>query len=315
MKVLVFGAGVLGSYLAYELGEAGHDVSILARGERYQTLLNNGLVIEHFMQKMTSVSQVKAVEVLRCDDAFDAVFAVMQKTQIEQVLPLLAANEKCPFVCLVGNNGQAPKTLETLMRLSRTKPKVAFAFLGAGGKREGTKVISIHRDAPSFNVGSINQDISYKTHIDALLENTKLKVNHSDNIDAWLKYHLALILPAVYMIHYASGDMKKLAREQKVIQQCIDAIKEGFAALQSLGYPPEPPGLKKFFEKPVWLLRFMFKLMIRSRKFELAARDHAMAAVGEMNMLSDEFTQIIKSTDALTPALKKLSSYLIRAER
>lgn len=36
-KVLVFGAGVIGAYLAHVLIEAGNDVTILAREERAKT--------------------------------------------------------------------------------------------------------------------------------------------------------------------------------------------------------------------------------------------------------------------------------------
>lgn len=48
-KVLVFGAGVIGAYLAHVLTEAGNDVTILARKERSESLNRNGLVIYHHL--------------------------------------------------------------------------------------------------------------------------------------------------------------------------------------------------------------------------------------------------------------------------
>jgi len=45
MKILFFGAGPLGSVYAHLLHEKGGDVTILARGERYDWLKENGLVI------------------------------------------------------------------------------------------------------------------------------------------------------------------------------------------------------------------------------------------------------------------------------
>ena len=38
LKVLVYGAGVIAAYLAYELKKKNEDVTILARGERYKEL-------------------------------------------------------------------------------------------------------------------------------------------------------------------------------------------------------------------------------------------------------------------------------------
>ena len=43
MKLLVYGAGVIGSQFAARLQEAGHDVSLLARGERLAALRRHGV--------------------------------------------------------------------------------------------------------------------------------------------------------------------------------------------------------------------------------------------------------------------------------
>jgi ketopantoate reductase len=43
MKLLVYGAGVLGSLFAARMHEAGHDVSLLARGERLAALRRHGV--------------------------------------------------------------------------------------------------------------------------------------------------------------------------------------------------------------------------------------------------------------------------------
>ena len=44
MKILFFGAGPLGSVYAHLLHEKGGDVTVLARGERYDWLKENGLI-------------------------------------------------------------------------------------------------------------------------------------------------------------------------------------------------------------------------------------------------------------------------------
>src|SRR5512141_3031770 len=47
MKVLIYGAGVLGSIYAGHLHHAGNDVTILARGERFSILRNQGLILQN----------------------------------------------------------------------------------------------------------------------------------------------------------------------------------------------------------------------------------------------------------------------------
>ena len=46
MRILIIGAGVLGSNLAHSMRK-GNDITILARGITYQNLKNGGLVIKH----------------------------------------------------------------------------------------------------------------------------------------------------------------------------------------------------------------------------------------------------------------------------
>lgn len=44
MRILIFGAGVIGSLYGALLAEAGHDVSVYARGRRLESLSQDGLL-------------------------------------------------------------------------------------------------------------------------------------------------------------------------------------------------------------------------------------------------------------------------------
>jgi 2-dehydropantoate 2-reductase len=46
MKTLFFGAGPIGSLYAHRLYQAGVDVTILARGDRYDFIKQNGLILK-----------------------------------------------------------------------------------------------------------------------------------------------------------------------------------------------------------------------------------------------------------------------------
>ncbi|MDE6846430.1 MAG: NAD-binding protein [Lachnospiraceae bacterium] len=54
MKILVYGAGVIGCELAHVLKKSGNDVTLLARGEWKETLKKRGLVIRHYLQRKTT---------------------------------------------------------------------------------------------------------------------------------------------------------------------------------------------------------------------------------------------------------------------
>jgi len=46
MKILVYGVGVIGTLFAARLADNGHQVTVLARGQRLADIRRHGLVIE-----------------------------------------------------------------------------------------------------------------------------------------------------------------------------------------------------------------------------------------------------------------------------
>lgn len=61
MKILVYGAGVLGCNLARDLFHAGKDVTLLARGNWAEEIRKNGLRIKDQFSLRTSVSNITKV--------------------------------------------------------------------------------------------------------------------------------------------------------------------------------------------------------------------------------------------------------------
>ncbi|MCR5558463.1 MAG: hypothetical protein K6F75_13000 [Butyrivibrio sp.] len=84
--VLVFGAGVIGAYLAHVLIQGGNNVTILARKDRADSLNKNGLVIKHHLQGITTKDRVEAVTDVE-ERSFDAIFVVMSYHRLKTALP------------------------------------------------------------------------------------------------------------------------------------------------------------------------------------------------------------------------------------
>ena len=80
MKILVYGAGVLGCNLAKSLLHAGKDVTLLARGKWAEEIEKNGLRIKNVLSRHTSVSHMPVVTTLAPDDLYDVIFVVMRYT-------------------------------------------------------------------------------------------------------------------------------------------------------------------------------------------------------------------------------------------
>ena len=132
MKILVYGAGVLGSLYAARLQESGQDVTLLARGERLAQLQKYGLVLKDSETGQQTTTPMNLVEQLKPDDCYDVVLVVVRKNQLREVLPNLAGNRHSPTFLFMVNSASGPEELVRAVGQER----VLLGFAGAGGTRE-----------------------------------------------------------------------------------------------------------------------------------------------------------------------------------
>lgn len=93
MKILVYGAGVLGCNLARDLFHARKDVTLLARGNWAEEIRKNGLRIKDQFSLRTSVSNIPVVTELAPNVRYDVIFVVLRYTQLDSALETLRANQ------------------------------------------------------------------------------------------------------------------------------------------------------------------------------------------------------------------------------
>jgi siroheme synthase (precorrin-2 oxidase/ferrochelatase) len=87
VRVLVFGAGVIGSVYAGKLLHAGHDVVLLVRGPRLVDLQSHGLILADAESGKRTSQPVEVISEPAPDDHFDLVLVAVRAEQIEGVLP------------------------------------------------------------------------------------------------------------------------------------------------------------------------------------------------------------------------------------
>ena len=137
MKILVYGAGVLGCNLARNLLRAGKDVTLLARGNWAAEIRRNGLRIKDKFSPCVSISRIPVVTELAPDAMYDVIFVVLRYTQLDSVLDALRAN-RTKNIVFVGNNVQA-----RVLAAALPGKNVLFAFALSAGHREVDRVVSI----------------------------------------------------------------------------------------------------------------------------------------------------------------------------
>lgn len=301
MKILVFGAGVLGCNLARDLFKAKKDVTILARGKWAEEIKSNGLRIKDKFKPRMSVSHIPVITELVPDEQYDVIFITLRYTQLESILDILRSN-KTKNIVFVGNNVHAKDLSETL-----PEKNVLFAFASSAGHREPNYVDSI--DLKKITIGQLKDSQSNEQFIKQIFEGTKCKITYEPNMEDYLLCHAAFVLPIVFACYKTDGNLKKIKGNKAYFNKIIDANIEGYKAIRNAGHAILPKE-DEIFESPKYrktCLRF-FKLMCATSLGKICASDHAMNAVEEMSSLNRDLKLLFDKTDAKYPVWEELEN-------
>lgn len=289
MRVLVLGAGVLGSYLAHSLIKAGNDVTILARGKRFEQLNDNGLVIKHYFQRKTTVDLLDVISELKEDDLYDLIFVVMKYNQFPSIYSTLA-NSISENIVLVGNNAN-PKRMEVeIQKLSKSKKKIGFGFQTSAGKREDSgRVVSIHGKG-NVIFGDLNGDLSLQETV-KLAFGTHYKVMIEKDIAAWLLTHYVFILPMNSLLYINDFNTKRISKSKVALNKMIEATNEGFKVLKEHGVNIIPASQGKLISDYKKLYYSAMKVY-----FKLPMNKIVSGSFDEMVALYNDFEKLKSNT-------------------
>ncbi len=309
MRVLVFGAGPLGSLMAARLYEAGHDVSLLARGQRLADLKQHGVVLQDEQSGDQEIAHVPLVETLEPDDQYELVMVVMRKNQAEEVLPVLAANPYVATYLFLMNNAAGPGPLVDAVGAER----VLLGFPLPGGSRQGhvVHIVPVDEDHTyTVPIGEVDGRVRDWTRAaaDLLGSMRGYEVEIRDDMDAWLKYHACVTILALGPAVCAAGiDMERLARTRDLMILSLRAMKEGFRGLRThLGIRPAPRSFRllELLPEPIWV--GLLRSQLRTGKARSSIEGHSAAARDEIEHVGEELLSQLRAAGAPTSAIERL---------
>lgn len=299
MRILVYGAGVLGCNLARDFFKAGKDVTLLARGKWAETIKTNGLCIKNYVLPVKSTVRVPVVTELAPEDGYDVIFVTVRYTQFATILDTLRAN-KSKNVVFLGNNVR-PEDLAAKL----PEKNVLFAFASSAGHRETDRVVSV--DLKKITIGQLRGAQSNEKLIQDIFSNTGYKVTYEPNIGDYLLCHAAFVLPVAFACYKTDGDLKRLKGDTAYFNKMVDANIEGYRALKNSGHAILPKDDEEFEgEKYRKTCVKFFNLMSATGLGKVCASDHAMNAIDEMSTLNRDLKKQFEENGAAYPVWKEM---------
>ena len=297
MKVLVYGSGVIGSYLAHVLCSAGNDVTVLARGRWREQLETHGLRIRHHLQRSQTLDHPKVIGDISEGGSYDAVFAVMPYNKIGAILEPLAA-VRAPLVVLVGNNMNPAAMEKFILGGTVCEKQVLFGFQVTAGKRDMEKGLLVceRLGAGNMDLGGLHRlpDETIRSKLNEAFAGTGYRLNWQPDMEAYLICHLAAILPIGYLAYACDGDMRSSTGTQRRLMRL--ASREAYAMLKARGIPILPAGDDRYYASGLRgrLMQFLYFVMAKNKTIgDLVACEHCRNAYEEMEMLDAAFMEIV----------------------
>jgi 2-dehydropantoate 2-reductase len=227
----------------------------------------------------------------------------MRYTQLEEVIPVLKANESENIV-FVGNNVNPREYSQAL-----PDKNVLFAFALSAGHRDADKVVSI--DLHKIVIGQLKEHKSNKAFIDAVFAGMKFKVEYQPNMEDYLLCHAAFVIPVAFACYYTDGELGKIKRNKKYLHRVITANIEGYRAIQNAGHEILPKEDEIFETKKYRRIVYLFfKVMCYTPLGKICASDHAMNAVDEMSRLAADFENFMDENRASYREWKRLEEII-----
>jgi 2-dehydropantoate 2-reductase len=307
-RILVIGAGVIGSVYAARLQEAGETVTLLARGQHAADLRTNGIILEDAYTGQSSTSPVRIVESLAPDDTFDLALVCVRLDQVAATLPDLADSNQIPLVVFLLNNPTGTKPLVEQLSSQR----VVLGFPGIGGTRERTRVRYVRIRQQPTTLGEVDGQITPRLRqLAAMLERAGFPTAFSHNMNGWLKTHAVFVSSISAALALEGGDSLRLGQNSARVTLMVSAIREGFAALQSLDISVTPFNLKLIFSwMPRWFAVRYWQNTLQTSVGSLAIAPHANAARDEMGLVARQVLELLQASPVPTPSLQRLLAAL-----
>lgn len=308
IKILIYGAGAIGSIFGGKLALSGIDITMLARGKRYEELKNDGMILKNAISGKIEKVNISVIDKLEENDVYDYIIIAVQNTQIDEILPILSKN-KTPNIVFVVNNPCGYRKYIDSVGFGR----VMIGFPSAGGERKdgvvsyfiGKGLVKIFQSTTFGEISGRKTERLKK--LLRIFRKAGFSPSQNKKMMDWQRTHVAVVVPIGKALYRFNSNNYELAKSPETIRKMILAVRECFEALKESGSKITPKKLK-FFYMPCFVLVPIFSIVLNTRIGEFAMAKHTIAAKDEMYVLEKLFMEITGKSEGDMHYLNSLIS-------
>ena len=300
MRIVIVGAGVIGSIYGDRLARSGHDVTLLARGRRLADLRAHGLVVEDASSGQRTQISLPVLDQLSEGDRYDLALVPVRAEQLASTLPVLLQMDDRTNVLFFGNTTGRQTELAAALG-----ERALFGFPAAGGVRDGVLIRYVIIQKQKTMLGESRGTSTPRIgRLQTMFADAGFPTNISTDIGGWMLGHSAFVVPIGFALYRFGSDPTALAADASTLRLMVRATREAFEALDDVEIPANLRWL--YLRMPTAFAVRYWRRVFASPRGELWFGAHSRAAPDEMHALAHELRAAVLRAGRKTPNLDAL---------
>ena len=285
MRILIYGAGVIGSLYAALFTEAGYDTSVYARGKRLEFLKKNGLLYKK--NQNIKRAETTILEELSDNDVYNFVLLTVRENQLYEALAELKNNKSDTIVTMV-NSLDSYKKWEDIVGIGRILP----AFPGAGGSINDDGILDASLTPRIIQLTTFAEISGNKSEtkkqFSKILKHAHIPYQKVADMHMWQLCHLAMVVP-IADAYYEADCPERAGKDWKIMKKTAERLKRNFIFLRKQEGKLSPWKMNIFRFLPLPFLTIMLAIIFESSFGDKFMYQHAVKAPDEMRELHKQF--------------------------
>jgi ketopantoate reductase len=317
MKILVYGAGIVGSTYGWQLSETGHDVTVLVKKGKKQLIEKSGITINcsDFRGNKKQVTQTNfrptVIEDLSPLNDYEFIIVSVNNIQLKEVLPILSKGAGNANILFFQNNWDDFDEIQKY--LAPEQYFFGFPFMVGGGRDENgiNSVISGLKQSHTL-LGETNGETTprLKKMADSFRD-ANLKPVITNQIIPWLITHYAVAAGLSAGVMKAGGSMKTFAGDSKLLRESFMSIREGLEVCRKRGIEPKTVKAVVFYTFPFFISIPIAKKIFSKEVLSLMFEGHVEHAPDEMKKMLLDILERGEQYNINMPVLKAYRETLL----
>jgi 2-dehydropantoate 2-reductase len=315
MKILLYGAGIVGCVYGWQLSKAGHEVTVLVRPEKKQAVEEKGIPIHCTdfrggrKNREEVVFKPRVIDTLSADNSFEYIMVTTNNLHLKEILPVLSESAGKAHILFFQNiwmNDLA--MIETY--LSREQYFFGFPFMAGGGRNADCIHSAISGLKQSHTpLGELSGETSMRVQkIAKAFEDANLKPRVYNHITRWLITHYAIAAGLSAGIMNAKGG-RNFAGNPVILKEALKAIREGLEICRKAGFNPKAEKATRLYYLPLFIAIPIAKKVYSNEALCLMFDGHTQHSPDEIRRMLDDILADGEKYGVELPFLKRLKEF------